>query len=191
MKFNHLALAFLSLLMMSACVKTKTGSVQQQPESKKSEPIKIAEPDLNVRPGYRCNITGLNDNNKGESKDIFFQIDREVSPIRLSFYKSSASGSSILFFIDSFDGHILFGFNMEDENGILSGETVLIHKKIASLTPDENAIYGKLKLSLDENLNGKIERKLGLLNEDSSITVTDFEDFAEISNCETIEALWM
>ena len=69
--------------------------MQQQPESKKSGPIKITEPDVNVRPGYRCNITGLNDNNKGESNDIFFQIDRKVSPISLSYYKSSASGSSV------------------------------------------------------------------------------------------------
>lgn len=191
MKFNNFSLALLALLVLSACVKVKTNQVQKQPESKKSEPILNLGPNANVETGNRCTMAGLNDTNRGESKDIFFQIDKKEGLTKLSFYKTSTSDDSILFFIDSFDDHNLLGFNMVNENNILTGEAVLLHKKIASLGPDGNAFHGILKLSLDENLNGKVERKLSILNDDGSITDTGFEDFAEISNCEKIEALWM
>jgi hypothetical protein len=80
---------------------------------------------------------------------------------------------------------------MADENNELVGESVLLHDDMSSLSLDGKVISGTVKLTLDKDLNGKMERKLLISKEDSSLTSTEFEDVAEISNCEKLDAIWI
>jgi hypothetical protein len=183
MKCNNLALILITLFAMSACVKTKT-SEAKVPEFKKSEPIVIK------KSGYRCDMAGINENNKSESKEIFIQLDKKDNTVKVKF-NDFTSGDRISVIFGSFDGYKLLGFDMEDENNELVGESVLLHDDMSSLSLDGKVISGTVKLTLDKDLNGKMERKLLISKEDSSLTSTEFEDVAEISNCEKLEAIWM
>ncbi len=181
-KRNNLAI-LITLCAMSACVKTKT-SETKIPEFKKSEPIVIK------KSGFRCDVTGRNENNKSESKEIFIQLEKKESIVKIKF-NDFTSGDRISVVFGSFDGYKLLGFDMTDVNNELIGESVLLHDDASSLSLDGKVISGTVKLTLDKDLNGKLKRKLLISKEDSSLTSTEFEDLAEISNCEKLEAIWM
>lgn len=183
MKLSNHTLILIALFALSSCVKTKT-SETKLPEFKKAEPIVIK------KSGFRCDMAGINENNKSESKEIFIQLDKKESTVKIKI-NDFTSGDRISVVFGSFDGYQLLSFDMADENNELIGESILLHDDMSSLSLDGKVISGTVKLTLDVNLNGKLERKLLISKEDRSLVSTEFEDVAEISNCEKLEAIWM
>lgn len=183
MKHKQLTLILITLFAMSSCVKTKTSETKLS-EFKKTEPIQIK------KSGFRCDVIGINENNKSESKEIFIQLEKKESTVKIKFNDFTSSGRISVIF-GSFDGYKLLSFDMADGNNEMVGESVLLHEDISSLSLDGKVISGTLRLTLDESLNGTIEQKLVIRKEDSSLSSTEFEDVAELSNCEKHEAIWL
>ena len=74
---------------------------------------------------------------------------------------------------------------------VLSGEGVLLHSDLASLSDEGKVISATGKLSLNEDHSGVLEQKLLISKDDNSIGSTEFKEVAKIENCEAFKATWL
>lgn len=179
MKLMNFALLAMAALTLSAC-NSKTSS-----KSIKVEIPQVKSPSVSklTKSGYKCDLVGINQENLRENKSIFLEVDRSKEKVRLSLH-DILSEDRISITGGTFDNHTFYGFDVVESEEGLSGKGVLIHKKISSLSDKGEAITGSLRISLDKDLKGIIQRSLMLKTEEGDYQSLDFEDLAEISNCE-------
>lgn len=187
MKHNKFIFTLITLLTMSSCVKTETAKPKVS-ELKTNIPsiAHVTEPNFNKKSGYKCEIDGLEESNINGQKEIFIQLTKTEAGVKVEFH-DFLSDNKVSAVSATFDGYKLLGFKMVELNDEFIGEAGLLHDDIASLSPGDEVLTGSVRLILDKELNGKIERKLLIKMEDHTLVSTEFEDVAEISNCEKFE----
>lgn len=170
----------MSSLFLTSCVKTETKKTKINfPD------IKTYEPVVSKKSGFKCDISG-----ESENKEIFLQITKKDDKTLVSFY-NFVNAKKISFVLARFEGYRLVNFTLsestEDEK-VLSGEGVLLHSDVASLSNEGKVIAVTAKLSLNEDYSGVLEQKLLISKDDNSIESTEFKEVAKIENCEAFDA---
>jgi hypothetical protein len=182
---NHYSLSLLLAILftMSACVKPEKKTL-----SLKNDPLMERLESIAKKKGYKCDFISEADN-----KELFLQMVEKDGNKNLNIY-DFISANKIPISGAHFGDYSLLSITMEqspEDAQVLIGEGILIHADPNSLSNEGKVLTIISRLTLNEDMSGKLEQKLLLVMDDNSTKSTEFQEIAKIENCEDFVARWM
>lgn len=180
MKHLPILTFMLSSVLLASCVKAKTQVTKVDIPA-----LKLTIPTAKKLTGLKCDLVGDN-----ESKEVFLQFKEIEKRLTISFHDFT-SGTSVSLVGAKFSGFSLMSFPMtraSEEAKDVYGETVLTHADLSQLSDTGNVLMITGRLTMNEDLSGKLEQKLMISHEDNSIETTPLVEIGSIENCQEFEA---
>lgn len=186
MKVSIKLAVVLSMVTLVSCSKVDKKSYKiDLPEMQKVGEIKTVESLMSKTPGFKCDLVGLN-----EHKEVFLKVTTKDDEVSASLHDfTSAAKVSLL--SAKFDGFTLMSMKLKkatEDDQTLTGESVLLHSSISTLSDEGKVLLVTGKMILNEDMSGSIETKLLITKEDQTTESTEFKELAKIENCEAFEA---
>ena len=186
MKVSFKLAVVLSMATLVSCSKVDKQSYKiDLPEMQKVEEIKTVESLMSKNPGFKCDLVGLN-----EHKEVFLKVTTKDDEVSVSIHDFT-SASQISISNASFDGFTIMSIKLNkatEDDQTLTGESVLLHSKLSTLSDEGKVLLVTGRISLNEDMSGSLQTKLLISKEDQSIESTEFKELAKIENCEAFEA---